>query len=234
MTHSPNIEADLAGASYVGTAYAGGPESRRSGLYGGFFKRALDVLAVLVSAPIVLPLLLAFGVLIARDGGPVFYSQNRIGRGGKTFRIWKLRSMVVDADAALEDHLAADPAARAEWDEHQKLRNDPRITSAGRLIRKTSLDELPQLWNVLTGDMSLVGPRPVIHAELVHYEANLRWYLSARPGLTGSWQVSGRNDVGYSERVALDVEYVRNLSLRRDALILLRTPIAMLTGRGAY
>ena len=111
MTHSPNIEADLAGASYVGTAYAGGPESRRSGLYGGFFKRALDVLAVLVSAPIVLPLLLAFGVLIARDGGPVFYSQNRIGRGGKTFRIWKLRSMVVDADAALEDHLAADPAA---------------------------------------------------------------------------------------------------------------------------
>ncbi len=101
MTHSPNIEADLAGASYVGTAYAGGPESRRSGLYGGFFKRALDVLAVLVSAPIVLPLLLAFGVLIARDGGPVFYSQNRIGRGGKTFRIWKLRSMVTDADTRL-------------------------------------------------------------------------------------------------------------------------------------
>ena len=143
--------------------------------------------------------------------------------------------MVPNADAVLRDLLERCPESRTEWAETGKLRNDPRILGrVGRLLRRYSLDELPQIFNVMRGDMSLVGPRPVIHAELVHYEANLRWYLSARPGLTGPWQVSGRNDVGYSERVALDVEYVRNLSLRRDALILLRTPIAMLTGRGAY
>lgn len=230
MTHSPNIGADLAGAGYVGTAYAGGTESRRAGLYGGFFKRALDVLAVLLSAPIVLPLLLVFGVMIARDGGPVFYSQSRIGRGGRTFRIWKLRSMVVDADAALEDHLAADPAARAEWDEHQKLRNDPRITPAGRLIRKTSLDELPQLWNVLVGDMSLVGPRPMMPSQTRLYPG--RAYYRLRPGLTGFWQISHRNETSFAGRAAYDTQYARRMSLLTDAFVLLATVWVVIRGTG--
>ena len=199
-------------------------------------KRTLDIFVASLMLLAIWPALIVFAALVwRRTGDAVLFRHRRVGRNGQPFDCLKFRTMVPNADAVLRDLLERCPESRAEWAETGKLRNDPRILGrVGRLLRRYSLDELPQIFNVMRGDMSLVGPRPVIHAELVHYEANLRWYLSARPGLTGSWQVSGRNDVGYSERVALDVEYVRNLSLRRDALILLRTPIAMLTGRGAY
>ena len=199
-------------------------------------KRALDILVATLMLLAMWPVLLFLAVVIRRrTGGAVLFRHRRVGRNGQPFDCLKFRTMVPDADAVLGELLLRCPEARAEWAETGKLRDDPRVLGrVGRALRRFSLDELPQIFNVIRGDMSLVGPRPVIHSELAHYEANLRWYLSARPGLTGPWQVSGRNDIGYSERVALDVDYVRNLSLRRDALILLRTPVAMLSGRGAY
>lgn len=189
MAHYPDLEANLAGVSYIGKAEA--EAVKRPGLY-RVFSSVPSTSWRSCSAPFVLPILLILGFMIARDGGPVLYCQNRIGRGGRIFRIWKLRTMVINADAALEDYLASDPAARAEWNEHQKLRKDPRITPAGRLIRKTSLDELPQLWNVLTGDMSLVGPRPMMPSQTRLYPG--RAYYRLRPGLTGFWQISHRNE----------------------------------------
>ncbi len=199
-------------------------------------KRSIDILVAMVMLLAIWPALLFFAAMVwRRTGGAVLFRHRRVGRNGQPFDCLKFRTMVPDADAVLRDLLETSAEARAEWAETGKLRDDPRVLGrVGRLLRRFSLDELPQLINVLRGDMSLVGPRPVIHAELAHYDANLRWYLAARPGLTGPWQVSGRNDIGYGERVALDVDYVRNISLRRDALILLRTPVAMLSGRGAY
>lgn len=227
MAHYSDIDAGLAGTAYR-TEAARAP--KRVGLYRGFFKRALDILAVLAAAPLVLPLVLVLGVLISRDGGPAFYSQDRIGRGGRVFRIWKLRSMMVDADAALEAHLAADPAARAEWTEHQKLKADPRITRVGRLIRKSSLDELPQLWNVLAGDMSLVGPRPMLPQQAPLYPG--RAYYRLRPGLTGFWQISDRNETSFAGRAAYDTQYARRLSLLTDILVLFATVWVVLRGTG--
>lgn len=199
-------------------------------------KRGLDIFVASLMLLTLWPALLVFAALVwRRTGGAVLFRHRRVGRNGQPFDCLKFRTMVPDADAMLRDLLESCPDARAEWAETGKLRDDPRVLGrVGRLLRRYSLDELPQIFNVMRGDMSLVGPRPVIHSELAHYDVNLRWYLAARPGLTGPWQVSGRNDIGYGERVALDVEYVRNLSLRRDALILARTPIAMLSGRGAY
>ena len=162
MAHYTDLESGDPGVDYAGYREAFAPLP--SGLYRRYFKRGLDGLSVLLAIPIVLPLVLILGLMIRLDGGPVFFCQNRIGRHGRVFRLWKLRSMQVDAERRLEEHLAADPAARAEWDETQKLKVDPRITPLGRLLRKTSLDELPQLWNVLRGDMSLVGPRPMLPA----------------------------------------------------------------------
>ena len=198
-------------------------------------KRALDIAGAGALLVMSLPVFVILALLVRADGGPAFYAHQRVGRGGRRFGCLKFRSMVTDGDARLEALLASDPAARAEWEATRKLRNDPRITWVGRFLRASSLDELPQLLNVLRGEMSLVGPRPVIAAELTaHYGAAAEHYLSVRPGITGLWQVSGRSSTSYDTRVALDVRYATNPSLLADLRILLRTPAAVLLRRGAY
>jgi len=167
------------------------------------------------------------------DHGPVFYQHKRVGYAGKHFGCWKFRTMVVDSDQFLKSHLSRNLAAREEWKRDHKLRNDPRITWWGHFLRKSSLDELPQLINVLRGDMSLVGPRPVVPSELSRYGDELGVYLAARPGITGAWQVSGRSDCGYDSRVRLDVDYVRNWKLTTDVVILAKTVRAVLERRGS-
>lgn len=200
------------------------------GLYNRLFKRFLDIILVLLAAPFLLPLVLAMGSLIRRDGGPAFYTQDRIGLDGRLFRIYKLRTMVVDADARLAAHLAADRALRAEWEENQKLKADPRVTAIGRLLRKTSLDELPQLWNVLKGDMSLVGPRPMMPEQRALYPG--RAYYRMRPGLTGPWQVSDRNTVSFAGRADFDAAYAREMSLFHDISLMFVTIRVMVRGTG--
>lgn len=162
------------------------------------------------------------------------FGHTRVGQHGQAFKCLKFRSMVVNADAVLKDLLDRDPSARMEWDLEFKLRDDIRITRIGRFLRRTSLDELPQLLNVVRGEMSLVGPRPIVEEELVRYGDDVRYYLMARPGMTGLWQVSGRNDTDYATRVSLDVSYVKSWSLRRDLGILIRTVKVVVTGSGAY
>lgn len=197
-------------------------------------KRAMDVVMAGVLLLLGLPVFALLALLVRLDGGPVFFAHERVGFGGRRFGCLKFRSMVTDSTARLEALLASDPAARAEWDATRKLRHDPRITWMGRFLRVSSLDELPQLLNVLRGEMSLVGPRPVVAAELtLHYGAAARHYLSVRPGITGLWQVSGRSTTSYDTRVALDVRYATNPSLLEDMRILLRTPAAVLLRRGA-
>jgi len=162
------------------------------------------------------------------------FGHARVGQHGRVFECLKFRSMVMNADAVLKDLLDRDPRARMEWAHEFKLRDDIRITRIGRFLRRTSLDELPQLLNVVRGDMSLVGPRPIVEEELIRYGDDVRYYLMTKPGMTGLWQVSGRNDTDYATRVALDVSYVRNWSLRRDLGILARTVKVVVTGSGAY
>jgi undecaprenyl-phosphate galactose phosphotransferase len=171
---------------------------------------------------------------IRQTGGPAIFSHRRIGRYGLAFGCLKFRTMVPDAEDALRRLLESDPRARAEWERDFKLREDPRITPVGEFLRRTSLDELPQLWNVLKGEMSLVGPRPVIEEELERYGDQVGYYLETRPGITGLWQISGRNDTGYEDRVALDSWYVRNWSLWYDLVILVKTVGVVMRGRGAY
>jgi lipopolysaccharide/colanic/teichoic acid biosynthesis glycosyltransferase len=190
-------------------------------LYRRLGKRVLDVALVLAAAPVVVPIVAALALGVRGDGGPAFYAQERVGRGGRPFRMWKLRSMVADADARLEAHLAADPAARAEWGRTQKLRHDPRITPFGRFLRRCSLDELPQLWNVLRGDMSLVGPRPMMLSQRGLYDGAA--YFRLRPGLTGHWQTAGRNATSFAARAEFDRVYDDSLSLATDVRILGRT-----------
>jgi lipopolysaccharide/colanic/teichoic acid biosynthesis glycosyltransferase len=200
------------------------------GLYKRLFKRWFDLGLILLAAPFVAPVVLLLGFLVRRDGGPAFYVQDRVGRDGRVFRLWKLRSMVVDADARLAAHLAADPALRAEWDETQKLKRDPRVTPIGRFLRKTSFDELPQLWNVFKGDMSLVGPRPMLPEQRALYPG--RAYYRMRPGLTGPWQVSDRNAVSFAGRAEFDAAYAERMSLPTDLAILILTVWVVLRGTG--
>ena len=198
-------------------------------------KRALDILGAGIGLVLLAPFFLIVALMVRADGGPAFFAHQRVGRGGKLFGCLKFRSMVIDSQARLEALLASDPAARAEWEATRKLKNDPRITRIGRFLRSTSLDELPQLINVLLGEMSLVGPRPVQEAEIDrYYGASAAHYMAVRPGITGLWQVSGRSETSYESRVALDVSYVSRPSLLADISILLRTPVAVLSRRGAH
>ena len=200
------------------------------GFYACYAKRALDVIAVVLALPILLPLILLLALLVRRDGGPAFFIQNRVGRNGRLFRLWKLRTMVTDAEERLADHLARNPEARAEWHERQKLRDDPRITRLGRILRKTSLDELPQLWNVFRGEMSLVGPRPMMPDQQELYPG--REYYQLRPGLTGFWQISDRNRTAFAGRAHFDADYAARLSFLTDIVVLVRTVRIVLRGTG--
>lgn len=203
---------------------------RPSKTYQRVIKPLLDRLAVLASLPITLPVIGILALLVMRDGHSPFYTQARVGRGGRTFRLLKLRTMVPDADACLEAYLAGNPAARAEWDATQKLKNDPRITKVGRVLRKTSLDELPQLLNVLGGDMSLVGPRPMMPCQKSMYPGEA--YYRLKPGITGFWQVSTRNGCEFSERASFDASYERELGLLTDLKVLARTVGVVLRATG--
>jgi len=205
-------------------------ESRKASPYRSFFKRGFDVLLVFLAAPLWLPLVLLGAVLVMLDGHSPFYTQERVGRNGRTFHIWKLRSMVPNAEACLESYLAANPEARIEWGRTQKLLNDPRVTVVGRILRKTSLDELPQFFNVLRGDMSVVGPRPIMVSQKPIYFGRHYYYM--RPGVTGLWQVTDRNECSFAERVHFDDSYYRTMSFWTDSAILVRTLGVVLRGTG--
>ncbi len=197
-------------------------------------KRSLDITLVLLALPLVALLMLGLALLVKRSGkGPVLYGHRRVGFGGREFKCWKFRTMVVNGDEVLAQHFQENPSDRAVWNTQRKLTNDPRVTPIGAVLRKLSLDELPQLLNVLSGEMSLVGPRPVVQDELENYGSTARFYLAARPGLTGLWQVSGRSDTTYAERVRLDRHYVSRWSFFRDVRIIAMTVPALLTSKGA-
>ena len=198
-------------------------------------KRAFDLIGAVCLMLLSLPFCLFLAVLIPlATKGPLLYKQMRIGKGNRMFYALKFRTMFVDAGTRLNQYLEKDPAMRAEWESVHKLKDDPRVTWIGRFLRRFSLDELPQIWNVVTGDMSLIGPRPIVVSEIERYGVDYAAYEAVRPGLTGLWQVSGRNDTTYRERVSYDSYYVRNWSLRLDARILARTIRAVISGTGAY
>ena len=198
------------------------------GFYRAYGKRLFDIAVASLMLVALAPLLLVLMLAVALDGGRPIFAHTRIGKKGRPFKCLKIRSMRPDAEAQLAAILAADPAAAAEWAADAKLAHDPRVTRIGAFLRKSSLDELPQLWNVLRGDMSLVGPRPVIAEELKRYGPAVESYMALKPGLTGPWQVDGRNDISYDNRVALDVGYARDHGFRRDFGIVLRTGLSVL------
>jgi len=207
----------------------------KSGGVGGRSKRCFDIAVTLSSLVLWLPLLLLIAIAVKlADGGPIFYRHRRVGQNGRPFDCLKFRTMIPDADARLCRLLASDQNAELEWAENHKLKHDPRITPLGVVLRKTSLDELPQLFNILKGEMSLVGPRPIVLDEVAKYGECILYYVRARPGLTGAWQVSGRNDVDYGHRIWLDTDYVSNWSFWRDLTIIVSTFRVVLTSRGCY
>ncbi|AGQ30299.1 undecaprenyl-phosphate galactose phosphotransferase WbaP [Serratia liquefaciens] len=197
-------------------------------------KRVFDIVGSLFIMLLLSPLLLLIAYKVSRDGGKPIYGHERVGHNGKKFKCLKFRSMVLNSQEVLQNLLASDPEAQAEWNKDFKLKNDPRITSVGAFLRKTSLDELPQLWNVFIGEMSLVGPRPVVEQELERYAGDVDYYYMAKPGMTGLWQVSGRNDIDYDTRVYFDAWYVKNWALWNDIVILFKTIAVVLKRDGAY
>lgn len=202
---------------------------------GGRYKRVVDVVISAAAIVLLSPMLTIVAIAIKLcDGGPVLFRHQRIGFGGRPFHCLKFRTMSPDAGARLEEHLRDNPAAAEEWQTTRKLKKDPRLTAIGGALRRSSIDELPQLFNVLRGDMSLVGPRPVVADEVARYGRDATYYLSTRPGLTGAWQVGGRSDVSYAERVRLDVEYCETWSPGKDGSIMLRTIPVLFSGRGSY
>lgn len=209
---------------------SGWVRARKEPLYRRVMKRWVDVGFVLMAAPFVVPVLLVLIAVLRLTGHSPFFTQERVGLGGRTFRLWKLRTMVPDAEARLRDYLTKDEAARQEWEAFQKLSRDPRITEFGQFLRKSSLDELPQLWNVLVGDMSLVGPRPMMVDQRDLYPGSA--YYALRPGLTGTWQISDRNLSTFAQRAEFDAEYERNLTFFRDLKILLATVGVVLRATG--
>jgi Undecaprenyl-phosphate galactose phosphotransferase WbaP len=229
ITNSAVVARDFAGTFGVEIKHnLLDPWSRR-------IKRALDLLLTVAGGVLIGPLLLAVALLVKLDSsGPAFYGHRRLEADGRHFRCWKFRTMYTDAEQRLDEYLQGNPDLRAEWEQNFKLRNDPRVTRVGRFLRKTSLDELPQLWNVLRGEMSLVGPRPIVDAEIPKYGTVYGMYRRIKPGISGFWQVSGRSDTSYSERVRLDAYYVHNWSVWLDLVILARTVRSVLLSRGAY
>jgi Undecaprenyl-phosphate galactose phosphotransferase WbaP len=198
-------------------------------------KRLMDLVASIIGGIVIMPVIFYICVAVKLSSrGPIFYGHERIGRYGRRFKAWKFRTMFQDANLVLEQYLEDNPDARAEWESDQKLRYDPRVTRIGRFLRKTSLDELPQLWNVVRGQMSLVGPRPIVTKEIEKYGPYFGAYTMVKPGITGLWQVSGRNNTTYDERVQLDAYYVRNWSPWMDLYLLIRTIRIVLFAHGAY
>ncbi len=202
---------------------------------GGLAKRTFDITAAAMALIIFSPIfLMIMGLVKFTDKGPAFYGHSRIGHKGRVFKCLKFRTMAVNGEEILRNHLRNNPEAADEWRKTRKLRDDPRVTVVGRVLRKLSLDELPQLLNILRGEMSVVGPRPVVDEELKVYDSSAVFYLQTRPGLTGLWQISGRNDVSYESRIAFDTHYVQNWSLVQDMSIILRTIPAVCLARGSY
>ncbi len=216
--------------SEIGLAIPPTPVDLTGGFYGAHLKRIFDLVLILAMAPVALPVILIFGLLVRADGGPAFYSHQRVGRNGKLFRCFKLRTMVVDADQLLETYLDKNPNHALEWEKTQKLQSDPRITKIGGFLRKSSIDELPQLWCVLKGDMSLVGPRPFLPCQKELYKGLA--YYGLRPGLTGVWQVTERNSTSFSARSKFDALYAREISLWTDIKLLFATVGVVCRGTG--
>lgn len=202
----------------------------KTGFYRDAIKRVMDITLIIASAPVVLPIIATLALIVSLNGGKPFYTQKRVGKNGRVFRMLKLRSMVRDAEEELQTYLDANPDMRAEWDTKQKLLNDPRVTPVGRFLRKTSIDELPQLYNVLRGDMSLVGPRPMMVEQQVLYPG--RDYYDLRPGITGFWQISDRNNTSFAERAFYDARYNARVSFLTDAKILWATIRVVVRGTG--
>ena len=232
MKNGSGVEAGRLGATW-GDAQAASPDLGAANL--SVAKRALDLLIAIPASILLAPLMLLIMLLVrVSSRGPSLFSQRRVGLHGRTFICHKFRTMHVDADKRLDQLLGSDPAAAAEWAKFQKLRNDPRTTWIGRLLRKSSLDELPQLFNVLRGEMSIVGPRPITSGEIHRYGTFYAYYAAVRPGVVGLWQVNGRNRLNYDQRVAYDVEYVRSWTIMSDVRILARAVPVVLFGSGAY
>lgn len=226
--HLTNLDAQLDGKIAIPHVVLRGAAPQ--GIYRSVAKRVLDIGLVVLTAPVTIPVIVFLALLVMLGGGNPFYSQLRVGRGGRSFRMWKLRTMVCDADKHLALHLQNNSEARREWDTTQKLKNDPRITRVGWFLRKTSLDELPQLFNVFNGSMSLVGPRPMMIKQQILYDGYA--YYKLRPGITGLWQISDRNECNFIDRVRYDNEYDQDLSFITDLKILLRTVSVVLRGTG--
>jgi lipopolysaccharide/colanic/teichoic acid biosynthesis glycosyltransferase len=240
---SPESRTAAIEGSYSYTESAGGSlgrAQRANAAPSAFFrykmiKRFCDVFLVLIAMPVMLPILgIVSAVVMLSSPGPVFYSHRRIRKSGAFFSMWKFRTMCVNSAEVLEDYLAQHPTAHTEWNETHKLRKDPRITPLGGFLRQYRLEEVPRLWNVWMGQMSLVGPRPIVAAEVEKYGDCFECYCRVKPGLTGLWQVSGRSELSYAERVALDCEYVQHWSLTKDFMILLRTFASVVNQDGAF
>ncbi len=208
--------------------------SNRLNLVNKLLKNVIDRTGAFFGILVLSPIFLYVAYKVKQDGGDIFFGHTRIGKGGKSFKCWKFRSMITNSQEVLDALLASDPDARAEWDRDFKLKNDPRITKIGAFIRKTSIDELPQLFNVLMGEMSLVGPRPIVKDEIKYYGDLINDYYLVNPGITGLWQVSGRNDITYDQRVYLDRWYVRHWSLWTDMVIIIKTIFVVSNKNGAY
>ena len=200
-----------------------------------FLKRVLDVGLIVFFSPFILPVFLILAILVkCTSKGPIFYGHKRIGKNGKVIKCWKFRSMCVDAEDRLQKILDENPEMREQWERERKFENDPRVTKFGKILRKTSLDELPQLINILLGEMSFVGPRPVTEDELEKYGKYKDYVLSVLPGLSGMWQTSGRSDTSYEDRIMYDTYYIQNWSIWLDLWILIKTVWVVLKGKGAY
>ena len=227
-----NLSHELKPADVAAYSFKG--QKSHKGFYISIGKRVLDIVAAVLILPLLAPVIFLLWVFVRRDGGKGFYSQTRVGKNGCEFQCWKLRSMVTDADKVLKEMCDADPELAREWDKNQKLANDPRITRIGRLLRASSMDELPQIWNILRGDMSFVGPRPFMTDQADLYNmAGGKAYYTVRPGITGPWQVFGRGATSFADRVRYDTLYCRGLSLKNDIGFIWKTVGVVLRGTGS-